>query len=156
RPIPALDTSNRFGLVEPFVIHTTHTGGDRCHDIGRPLPTVTTAKRGEKALIEPYVIGQHSGATPRSVDEPLPTVATAGAIALIEPFFVKYYGSGIAKSVDCHLDTVTTRDRYMLVEPVTGRPVAELDIRFRMLQPHELAGAQGFPANYKFVGTREE
>ncbi len=32
---------------------------------------------------------------------------------------------------------------------------AQLDIRFRMLQPHELAAAMGFPAHYHFTGNRE-
>jgi DNA (cytosine-5)-methyltransferase 1 len=35
-----------------------------------------------------FVIGQQSGAAPRSTDEPLPTVAGAGAISFIEPFIV--------------------------------------------------------------------
>jgi site-specific DNA-cytosine methylase len=30
------------------------------------------------------------------------------------------------------------------------------DILFRMLQPHELAAAMGFPAGYKFCGNRED
>jgi DNA (cytosine-5)-methyltransferase 1 len=30
-----------------------------------------------------------------------------------------------------------------------------LDIRFRMLQPHELASAMSFPKTYQFQGTRE-
>jgi len=32
----------------------------------------------------------------------------------------------------------------------------KLDILFRMLQPHELAAAQGFPKDYQFSGTREQ
>lgn len=31
-----------------------------------------------------------------------------------------------------------------------------LDIRFRMLQPHELAAATSFPKSYVFRGTRED
>ena len=31
-----------------------------------------------------------------------------------------------------------------------------LDITFRMLQPHELAQAQGFPASYIFTGNKSE
>jgi DNA (cytosine-5)-methyltransferase 1 len=30
------------------------------------------------------------------------------------------------------------------------------DIRFRMLQPRELARAQGFPDHYQFSGTKAE
>jgi DNA (cytosine-5)-methyltransferase 1 len=32
----------------------------------------------------------------------------------------------------------------------------QLDIRFRMLQPHELALAQGFPKGYQFTGTKTD
>lgn len=31
----------------------------------------------------------------------------------------------------------------------------QLDILFRMLQPHELAAAMGFAPDYVFVGSRE-
>ena len=54
------------------------------------------------------------------------------------------------------LDTVTTKARFMLVEALSGREVAELDIRTRMLQPHELAAAHSFPKGYRFVGNKEE
>lgn len=49
------------------------------------------------------------------------------------------------------LPTITTKDRFSLV--VGNDP---LDIGFRMLQPHELAAATGFPNNYKFCGTKAE
>lgn len=222
-PLPTLDTSNRYGLVEPFLIHTNHEGGRRVHDVDEPLPTVTCGHRGEMALIEPFVLGQQSCSAPRSVDEPLPTIATAGAIALIEPFLIpnfgerdgqdprthsdneplptvtghgagalvqpfivpidnagngergaksvdaplgtvitqsrfglcepfiaKYYGTGTAQGIDKPLDTITTKARFGLVEPVG------LDIRFRMLQPHELAAAMSFDSDYKFKGNKTE
>ena len=31
-----------------------------------------------------------------------------------------------------------------------------LDIRFRMLQPHELAAAMSFPEDYEFAGNKSE
>ena len=36
---------------------------------------------------------------------------------------------------------------------IDGRPY-DVDIRFRMLAPHELAQAQGFDRNDQFCGTR--
>jgi DNA (cytosine-5)-methyltransferase 1 len=47
---------------------------------------------------------------------------------------------------------VTTRDRFGLIEVFEKHPA--LDIRMRMLQPHELAAAQGFPVGYKFAGNK--
>lgn len=59
----------------------------------------------------------------------------------------KYYGTAYAQSVDVPLGTVTSKDRFELVEPVLeeGEGIALLDIRFRMLQPYELAAAMSFP-----------
>ena len=82
--------------------------------------------------------------------EPVPTVSTSGAIALVEPFLVSFYGNGGPQSVGEPLRTITTKDRFGLVEP------SALDIRFRMLRPHELASAMGFPTAYQFAGTRTD
>ena len=52
------------------------------------------------------------------------------------------------------LPTVTTKDRFALVMPiVNGRA---LDIRLRMLKPHELAAAMSFGEDYQFAGNQGE
>ncbi|MGG6341672.1 DNA cytosine methyltransferase [Stenotrophomonas indicatrix] len=62
---------------------------------------------------------------------------------------MKYYGSGIAVDLRDSLDTVTTKDRLALVTVVIkGTPYVIVDIGLRMLKPHELFRAQGFPASY--------
>jgi DNA (cytosine-5)-methyltransferase 1 len=57
-------------------------------------------------------------------------------------------------SVANRLPTVTANDGFGLVELEVTRYY--LDIRFRMLQPGELARAQGFPDAYQFAGTKKE
>lgn len=42
-PVPTLDTSNRYGVVEPFI--TEYYGNGINHPIGIPLPTITTKDR---------------------------------------------------------------------------------------------------------------
>lgn len=142
----------------PFVLILRGTSRSHiaasAHSIDEPLSTVC-ASGTHHMLCEPFVIGQQSGAMPRSVDQPVPTVACAGAIRLVEPMIVKYYRTGICKSVDEPLDTVTTKPRFMLVEPKSGESFG-LDIHTRMLLPHELAAAQGFPKDYKFAGNKTE
>lgn len=276
-PTPTIAAQgNHLGLCEPFVIPVTHSGGpERAHDINAPLPTITTAKRGELSLIEPYLVnmkgrsnacdidaptptitahaehlylaepfivpqfGEREGQSPRthSLDAPLPAVTSHGAGALVEPFIVgaggpsgsgrpqsvteplgtilgenhrglvepylvKYHGNHAGKqdgdrrvrsveepvptldasnrlavaqpfiiryhgtdtgahSVDEPLGTITARDRFALVHPEVysaehGQVVGYLDIRFRMLQPHELAGAMSFPEGYQFRGNRDD
>ena len=159
RPMPTITTARggAMGVVQPFITHLTHHGERKQHSVDDPCPTVTGAHRGELALIEPILLGQQSGHNGSSVSEPCPTIATAGAIGLVEPFIVKYYGNEKGgESIHEPLDTVTTKDRFLLVEPKTGRAIAELDILFRMLQPHELAAAMSFPKGYQFTGNRGE
>ena len=126
----------------PFVVAMEH--GGRTVSAAAPLPTVTCAKGGAMGVA--FLLGQQSGAVARHVSEPAPTVSTSGAIALV----VEYYGNGKARPVTEPLPTVTCNDRFALVQ-AEGRRVC-----FRMLQPHELAAAQGFPVGYQFTGTKTE
>jgi DNA (cytosine-5)-methyltransferase 1 len=141
----------------PFLVQVAHEGGDRSRSVDKPLPTVA-GNRGEFALLEPSLLPQQSDGRLRPVSEPVPTVSTDGAIALVEPFLVEYYGNGGAQSVDDPLNTVTVKDRHALVRPVVilNGERYQLDIRFRMLQPRELAAAQGFASDYIFAGNKTE
>jgi len=94
--------------------------------------------------------GNDTRAYPMS--RPMPTIISTDAWSLVEPFLVEYYGTGDARPVSTPIGTLTTRDRYALVEPDR----ATLDIRFRMLQPHELAKDMSFPDGYRFAGNRSE
>lgn len=156
RPLSAITTKARHGVVQPFIVKLR--GTNDAADIDKPLPTIT-AGGTHLALAEPFLIPQQSGGAPRPVTEPLPTIATAGAIGLVQPFLVNYYGNGDALDVNAPLDTVTTKSRFALCEPeiieIDGQKYM-LDIRFRMLEPHECARAHSFPDWYTFTGTKTE
>lgn len=158
-PMPTIVAGHRgeLGIVEPFILQPAHgsSGGrgdsGRVHSVDVPLGTQPASNRF--ALVEPFVLQQQSGGVARPVSEPVPTVATDGAISLVEPFLSKYYGAGEGVSaIDVPVPTVTTRDRFALVQPVVDGYT--LDIRFRMLQPAELAGAMSFPKSYVFTGNK--
>jgi DNA (cytosine-5)-methyltransferase 1 len=70
---------------------------------------------------------------------------------LIEPFLVKYYGTGGAISLNQPIGAITSKEHFALVEPDIEYAI---DIRFRMLQPHEEAAAMSFPKEYIFQGTK--
>ena len=82
----------------------------------------------------------------------MPTLTSTDAWSLVEPFLVEYYGTGDARPVSGPIGTITTQDRFAQVQPDR----ATLDIRFRMLQPHEPSAAMSFPKGYQFSGTRSE
>lgn len=127
---------------EPIIIAMEH--GGRSIPASLPLPTVTCARGGAFGVA--YLLPQHGGGQLRPVSQPCPTVATSGAIGLI----INYYGTGIAHPTTEPLPTVTTKDRFGLATRKDGI------LCFRMLQPHELAAAQGFRRDYKFTGTKTE
>jgi DNA (cytosine-5)-methyltransferase 1 len=161
-PLPPLDTSNRYGLVQSCIVPVNHGPDMRSHDLDQPMPTITSVDAW--GLGQSFLLQAAHGADPypgrrcHSLDEPLKTITAGGdGWALVspemQPFIVKYNSTGSANSVDEPLDTVTTKDRFGLCLPHLG---AVLDIRFRMLQPHELAAAMSFPKTYFFAGNRED
>lgn len=108
-----------YAVVEPFILnrHVDGYGKTRAHSIDEPTPAANCDGGGY--LVEPFVLSQASGGSPRAVSEPLPTSTTGGAggaHALISA----YYGANSTCSSDEDpLPTVTTKDRFGIVVPVT-------------------------------------
>ena len=153
-PLPVLDTSNRYGLVEPLIMCIGQTSSKgRVRSVKEPLPTVVTKE--EACLIEPLFVPQQSCGEVRPTTGPLSTIATSGAIGLVEPLLMEYYRQGVCHPVSDPVPVIPTKDRFALITP---EKISEKNVRigFRMLKPHELAAAQSFPKNYKFTGNRGE
>jgi DNA (cytosine-5)-methyltransferase 1 len=157
-PLPTI-TAGRGGgaLVEPFIVPVTHDGGEgRAYSVEARLATITGANRGEMGLCEPFLVSFHGGRDAdrrvHPVSDPLPTQDTSNRYGLAEPFITKYYGHGKgATSIEAPVDAIRTRDCHALVEPVVAH--GRMEVRFRMLAPHELARAMGFE-QYQFSGNK--
>ncbi|WP_315792313.1 DNA cytosine methyltransferase [Bradyrhizobium sp. SZCCHNRI1002] len=81
-PLPTVTGNGRFGMVVPI----THSdGSNRARDVADPLPTLTTANRGELAFIS-AAFGERDGQAPRVHDiaEPAPTICATGRVNLVE------------------------------------------------------------------------
>lgn len=82
-PLPTVTAKGRFGMVVPI----THAGGgNRARDVDAdPIPTVTTANRGELAFIAAQ-FGEREGQGPRvhDVDDPTPTICASGRVNLVQ------------------------------------------------------------------------
>lgn len=176
-PVPTLTTTNRPLLTVPILIEQRFANRGR-DPLAEPIPTLTTG--GNHALALPYLVpffGERDGQGPRShgLTEALPTITASDHKGFVVPFVVSYYSNGDAATVGRPLGTVTTKDRCGLVQAIVEaapsiaprsagerrlvETMAELgvaDIGFRMLVNRELAAAQGFPADYRFVGTKTE
>lgn len=157
KPLRTVLTENHEALVRPFLVVVNHGDSKPSYPEDAPTDLKTVSSRCH------------------SLEKPIPTITTKNGYGLVHAFLTKYYGTATgAQSINDPLDTVTTKDRFALVEPAivkadprgTGDcrnahgpliPLGDdlyLDIRFRMLQWHELAAAQGFPKGYVFTGKK--
>lgn len=165
QPMGTLMTRSHRALVTAFIeqanggFNTTPAKG-----ADEPLTTVTNSG-SQQRLVTANLATLRRNCVGRAVNEPVPTM-TAGAEhhALVEyklspeheegalrvaAFLISYYGTENTSAADAPAPTATTKDRLGLVTVfVKGAPYVIVDICLRMLQPHELYRAQGFPASY--------
>lgn len=165
QPVGTLLTQNHRALVAAFIeqanggFNTTPAKG-----ADEPMSTVTNTG-SQQRLATASLATLRRNCIGRAIDEPVPTM-TAGAehhallkytlspeheegALRVAAFLVSYYGASHASDANEPLPTITTKDRLALVTVyVKGTPYVIVDICLRMLQPHELYRAQGFPASY--------
>ncbi|MGE8297336.1 MAG: DNA cytosine methyltransferase [Pseudomonas sp.] len=112
-----------------------------------PAPTVTT--RDHNALVTSHMVKlRGTSRDGQPVNEPLHTVTASGNhLGEVRAFLIKYYENGTGQTLNEPLHTITTKDHLGLVM-IKGEPYQIVDIGMRMLEPHELYAAQGFPADY--------
>lgn len=147
-PLQTVDTSNRYGIVTTFLAKN-YGGGYKGAgaDIGNPMPTITAIDHNSLVTAHIMTLRNHQDGQP--MDEPLSTVCSSGAHhAEVLAFLVKYFsGEHQSQSVDEPLHTIETKPRFGLVT-IHEQDYIITDIKMRMLQPHELFAAQGFPKEY--------
>ena len=181
-PIKTVDTSNRFALISAFLSkYYTGVVGSK---LKKPAPTVTAIDHnalvaanlikfnGQSVgsdLKKPTraVLGQNKDAIVAThltkfygtnigsdMREPVPTVTASGQhIGEVRAFLIKYYGTNVGQSLKGPAHTITSKHRLGLVT-VNGQEYQISDIGLRMLQPRELARAQGFSDDYILTGTK--
>lgn len=159
-PLRTVDTSNRFALVEPFVVRHGH------------YSTITGA-----GLREGCGAGTFRG---QSLHRPLATVCATNDKHLVVPLVTKHFGGVVGHDVCRPLGTVTAKDHHALTTATLGDlaerraeveefleshgigasrqgslfggpKLAIIDIGTRMLIPRELFRAQGFPDDYEIA-----
>ena len=132
----------KLALVAAFMAqHNAGFMGDSPgHDLRKPLSTVTS--RGSQQQLVAVSLAQLSD---------LSEEEAAGA-ERVAAFLMRYYGSG-GQFTDLRepMATITTKARMALVlVHIDGQSHVLVDIGMRMLEPHELYAAQGFPEGYIF------
>ena len=147
-------------LVAAFL--AKHYGGVVGHGVDRTLGTVTGVDHHSLAAV--FLDKLHGSARAgQGVDAPAPAVLAGGGrggghAALVAAFLLKFYQQGGQWSAcDEPLHTATAKARMGLVTvDIAGEEYVLVDIGMRMLQPRELARAQGFDDAYHLIGTKSE
>lgn len=146
-PMHTITTQDHHALVTAH-IQRDFTGSVG-HGADEPLATVTAGGSGKAALVASSLVKLHGTSRHgQPLEEPLHTVsAQDNHHAEVRAFLLKYYDTAVGQQLEEPLHTVTTKHRMGLVM-VKGEPYQIVDIGMRMLEPHELYAAQGFPTNY--------
>lgn len=152
QPMPTITGRGQSGVVEPVVMAIDHGSSDgNPRPVSEPLHTVTTKER--LGVIQPIITPYYGNGEGSSVADPLPTVTTKDRFGLVEPYLIQFNNNSETSPIDEPVPTILTREKLALISPEGTR--YGIDIRFRMLQPHELSKAMGFPEGYHFDGNRE-
>lgn len=170
KPMPTITASGADALVTPFLLKYYGTGA--CAKINEPLDTVTAKARF--GLAEPFLLQftqsheRNDSSSVIPLTRPMRAVTAQAEHALVNPFLVHLRGTSTVRQLQQPSPTITAGCHLALVELVMAdrsQPCLELtlgqdklyfDILYRMMQPDELAAAQGFPSSYQFTGTKTE
>lgn len=179
-PAPTVATGGKIAVVESNVIVLGQHGGGVARSGDEPLSTIATD--GYVRVFETVVVDIRHGGRPHQPKvpaDPLGTVTAKNGVgigeAVAEPLAVSSAKSHGKRSVKRAIYPATDEPGgvIMLSEP-SAETLASLpadapkdriflgsdgilyllDIRFRMLEPEELALAQDFPRDYKFTGAK--
>lgn len=156
-PLATVCATNDKHVVVPVIV--PHYGGSNGHptaprSVKAPLGAVTS--RDHTSVVAAFLTKLYGTSVGAPMQLPLPTVTSGGGrggghLAEVRAFLIRYNSSGgragQGQQLGLPLGTVTSHDRFGLVM-LHGQPYEIVDIGMRMLQPHELFAAQGFPKDY--------
>ncbi|CAM7936339.1 DNA cytosine methyltransferase [Klebsiella pneumoniae] len=148
-PAHSVTTVDHHALVTAQIVGVGgHAGQSRPRDVSEPLQTMTT--KADAATVTSHLIKLRGTCRDgQTTDEPVPTI-TAGGQHVGEvktTLAVEDYDEERAQQVLAFLQQYCGEDSTGLVD-IGGVTYRIVDIGMRMLQPHELYRAQGFPEWY--------
>ena len=157
QPAPTVTaTGSQGALVAAWL--AKHNKGATGQPATEPMHTITSIDT--KRLVAAHIIHHRGASIGRNADAPLPTITSSGMghLGLVAAFLTKYYGQGSqASALTEPMHTIVSKARMGLVTvAIGGEEYAVVDIGMRMLQPRELARAQGFDDDYILTGTKTQ
>jgi DNA (cytosine-5)-methyltransferase 1 len=153
KPISTVTTQDHHRLVTAHL--TKFRTGSTGAELVEPMPTITAGPKENPAgaahalgMVSSHLVKLRGTSSTASMEEPLHTISAQGQHhAEVRAFLMKYYSTDQDPRLEEPLHTITTVDRFGLVT-IHGQDYQIVDIGLRMLAPHELYKAQGFPDTY--------
>lgn len=148
-PDPFIIEDESEDIKMPILIqYHSETTKDEVRGQGIEDPIMTVDSSNRYGLVTSFISKFYKSGTGQDMREPLHTITAGdGHFGEVRVFLTKYYGSGTGQDIKEPLDTITAQDRFGLVT-IYGTEYQIVDIGLRMLEPKELYGCQGFPADY--------
>lgn len=158
-PMPTVTAAGSQGAVVAAFLNK-HYGGVVGHELTRPLGAITGTDHHSLAAV--WLDKLHGSARAGvPITDPMPAVTSGGGrggghAALCAAFLMRYFGTGGQWSdLRKPMPTVTAREGIAIVTTrIDDQEYVVDDIGMRMLQPRELARAQGFPDSYVLTGNK--
>ncbi|STW98421.1 DNA (cytosine-5-)-methyltransferase [Kluyvera ascorbata] len=132
-PAHSVTTVDHHALISAQVVGVGgRAGQSRPRDVSEPIQTLTT--KADSAMVTSHLIKLRGTCRDgQQLEEPMPTITAGGQhVGEVRTFLETYCGE-------------SSNEWLVTIEGVKYQIV---DIGMRMLQPHELYKAQGFPAGY--------
>lgn len=144
-PLTTITSKAEHCLVSAFM--AKHYTGVTGQALDKPVPTVTSIDHN--AIVTSHLLKMRNNNYGSPLNAPIPTITSGGLhIGEVRAFLLKYYGPNVGSKCDAPIHTLTAKHRFGLVT-VAGEDYQIVDIGMRMLEPHELFMAQGFPETYQ-------
>ena len=159
-PVPTITTSHAHMLITQFLQMSYNSDGKpetQIKDIDSPLPTITNTNKA--ALVTQFLTSYYGGADTAEraypIETPIGTITTENRFALITQFLTRHQNSNghpeyNVQSIEDAISTLTTAEKHALITQTLG------DVYFRFITIDEAKVLQGFPEDYKLVGSKAE
>lgn len=153
KPMPTVTAIDHNALVSPYLVKY-YSGEEQAQSVDAPLHTITVEPRFYEAAA--HICTLRHNMDGQSVREPLSTItAKASHHAVVKSYLAKYCGDGSLFGNWSQIRELLNKyagydikDDEILVFNIDGNEFFIYDIGMRMLEPFELAAAQGFPPDY--------
>jgi len=149
KPLTTVTTKAEHLRMSAFLAQSlteTAHGDARGQHLSHPILTLDTSNTS--GLATSHMVKLRGINIGHWTAEPLHTVTAGGThLGEVRAFLTHYYGTSIGQDLRSPINTISTYNHFGLVT-VQGQDYDIVDIGMRMLEPHELFAAQGFPSDY--------